>query len=420
MNASDPADPDISSSTQYGEAEDAILAEKCKHPLHPAHLDVLASPTQPESRAEDGEVEEPPSYCPVCTLHIHQTLIDALWQKWKVLGGPWRSANLSAEVGLKYADTTRAYHKARVDLVNTMYGIEAMAEQEENWELAHPDVDTTSSQNHSATKALEKYIKNLTNPATLTDSKHLTLATPTRVRDTGKSLSYSPDTPQNTNHRPQALWARSYPSHDPNSPHSCRSDDGYWDTSYHNDWHFAVSQCRILLCYYDDEASLDLKYRELNGGSSEFGSENPAVVGLIRHIETWMGTLDDAERERWVQYLNKTADVFLVFNDGEQEGGNSEVSFTHFQPVDSLVGSHVEAYARRIGDIDDEEWEARKAEDENNVDLQFRKEEVTAAVDDHVDLGTEESVDGEDEEMEGESGDEYEENEADKTLTGCI
>jgi hypothetical protein len=174
------------------------------------------------------------------------------------------------------------------------------------------------------------------------------------------------------------------------------------------------------LCYYDDEASLDLKYRELNGGSSEFGSENPAVVGLIRHIETWMGTLDDAERERWVQYLNKTADVFLVFNDGEQEGGNSEVSFTHFQPVDSLVGSHVEAYARRIGDIDDEEWEARKAEDENNVDLQFRKEEVTAAVDDHVDLGTEESVDGEDEEMEGESGDEYEENEADKTLTGCI
>jgi hypothetical protein len=182
--------------------------------------------------------------------------------------------------------------------------------------------------------------------------------------------------------------------------------------SHHNDWHSAVSQCRILQCYYDDdEVPLALKYRDLNGGCVEFGMENPAVVGLIRLIETGMGTLDGAARERWVQYLNKTADIFLVFRDGEQEGDGSEVGFTHFQPVGELLGSQVEAYARRIGDIDEEEWEARNAEDEKEVDLRSGEEE---AFDDHGKLGTAEFVDEGESEIREESGDEDEEDEAGK------
>jgi hypothetical protein len=411
MNASDPPDENIESSAQHGEAEDALLAEKCKHPLHAAHLQVLASPSQPESHAEDGEVKELPPYCPVCTLNVHQVLIDELWQKWKELGGPWRSAHLSDEERLKYADLTRAYHKARVDLVNMMHGFEDLVEQEANWELVHPDVDTTSTLDHSATKALEKYQKDVTYPARLVDPDALTLATPNRPRQHSKKMSYSPDTPETTNHRPQALWARSYPSHDPDSPHACRSDDEYWDTSHHNDWHFAVSQCRILLCYYDDAASPALKYRDLNDGCVGFGMENPAVVGLIRLIETGMGTLDGAARERWVQYLNKTADIFLVFRDEEQEGDESEVRFTYFQPVGELLGSQVEAYARRIGDIDDEEWEARKAEDEKEVDLRSGEEEP---LDDHRNLGIAESADEGESEIREESGDEDEKDEAGK------
>jgi hypothetical protein len=46
--------------------------------------------------------------------------------------------------------------------------------------------------------------------------------------------------------------------------------------------------------------------------------------------------------------------------------------FSAFEKIESLVGSHVEEYAREVGDIDDEEWAERNAgrmeegEDEND------------------------------------------------------
>ena len=71
------------------------------------------------------------SYCPVCIVQLHHNLIDALSKKWKEVGGPWRNVVLADNnERLKYSNTNRAYHKAKVDLINTMRYLEDVAEEE--------------------------------------------------------------------------------------------------------------------------------------------------------------------------------------------------------------------------------------------------------------------------------------------------
>jgi hypothetical protein len=118
--------PDIFETTQCLEenADESVLAEKCKHPLHPAR-----SLTVPD---EEGHVIEPIPWCPTRTLEHNTALISALYTNWTELGGPWRNAALASEEERKtYSDTNRAYQRARVALVNTMATFETMAHDEE-------------------------------------------------------------------------------------------------------------------------------------------------------------------------------------------------------------------------------------------------------------------------------------------------
>ena len=131
--------------------------------------------------------------------------------------------------------------------------------------MTHPDQHTGPAKEHDAAKALEEYQKSITYPARLARPKELSPCTPGATQLLTERVIYSSDTPEDTKHRPQAFWARGNTSHDPDSPHACPSEEGYWDTSYFNDWHYAISQCRILLCHYD-LTSLRLMYRDLNAG----------------------------------------------------------------------------------------------------------------------------------------------------------
>jgi hypothetical protein len=64
--------------------------QKCRHALHPGN---------------ENEV----NYCPPCLVHMHQNIIFALYDKWKAIGGPWRTENLGTpEAQTKYNDTNRA------------------------------------------------------------------------------------------------------------------------------------------------------------------------------------------------------------------------------------------------------------------------------------------------------------------------
>jgi hypothetical protein len=240
---------------------DCTVASICKHPLHPT------------------TTEDDREYCPLCIFELHNALITALWDRWKDIGGPWRAGgdfNRKA-----YNDTTRAYHSAKVALVNAMREVEDMAAVEEKWDKG----DHVASK-YGAVKALDMYRKSITFPTTSGVAPQTPLSTPSRHRLVEKkSIMYSPDTPEDTNHRPQAFWYHNLRSHDPNSPHACTSAEGYWDASHYSDWRFVVSQCRILLCYFPaDDENLEMQYRDLNAGTAR-GLKNPAVEQLVMLLE---------------------------------------------------------------------------------------------------------------------------------------
>jgi hypothetical protein len=252
-----------------------------------------------------------------------------------------------------------------------MREVEDMAAVEEKWDKG----DHVASK-YCAVKALDMYRKSITFPTTLGVAPQTPLSTPSRhCLVEKKSIIYSPDTPENTNHRPQAFWSRNLRSHDPNSPHACPSAEGYWDTSHYSDWRFVMSQCRILLCYFpDDDENLCMQYRDLNAGTAR-GLENPAVEQLIMLLEQYIAKHDADLQQRWYQYLQSTGDIFLVWKEEGYEG-----LFSAFEKIESLVGSHVEEYAREVGDIDDEEWAERSAgrmgegEDENDEHMSLVSE----------------------------------------------
>ena len=365
------------------------LAEKCKHALHPAH-------TQDVSSTEEEEADESVKWCPTCTLEHHQTLVNGLFTNWNQVGGPWREISLVEDVNrLAYSDTNHAYQKARVALVNTISMFEDMACEEKNWNLAYPEQDVDLPMAHSATKALEQYRKTLTFPARLGEVQ--APQTPATKRLKKKKLEYSPDTPEDTRHRPQTLWGRYLPTHDPESPHACTSSAGYQDNSYYHNWHFSLSQCRILFCFYVDKQGLMLHYRDLNAGADR-GLENPHVKRLIGIIELLVAQEPREKQIEWQLYLKNTSDIFLVW-DYPTMMDDQKAQFTHFEHVSSLVESSVRDCARLKGEIDDEDWATRKEDDEEMEEMEYQ--EVEDAEDEE---GEEE---GEEEGAVGEDGDFY-------------
>jgi hypothetical protein len=328
------------------EVKGFVIAEKCRHPLHPAHVKQRV----PGYWIEDGEIPDTPSHCPVCTLALHRNLIEALSEKWKELGAPWRRAAITDnDERAKYSETLRAYHKAKVALVNAMRGFEEAVEEEKEWEVAHPERDVEIVKEHGAKKALEQYETGIAYPARLAEPDQVLPATPSSKRARTKHQTYSYDTPNNTKHRPQGVWLRGGSSYDADSPHACPSDEGYWDTSYYRDWRFAISQCRILLVRYDSDTG-EPQYSDKNTGPYR-RLTNPHVRALIKLVERGIrnATLNE-------QCLQQMGSMFLVWHNGSR----GEEMFNAWSYHVTLVGTVVEAYARRAGDIDDAEWAARE------------------------------------------------------------
>jgi hypothetical protein len=328
-----------------------VIAEKCRHPLHPAHVKQHI----PRSWIEDGEIPDTPSHCPVCILALHRYLIEALSEKWKELGGPWRRAAITDnDERAKYSETLRAYHKAKVALVNAMRGFEEEVEEERKWELAHPERDIEVVKEQGAKKVLDLYERGIVYPARLAEPDQVPHATPRSKRSRTKHQTYSYDTPDNTKHRPQSAWNRGGSCYDPDSPHACPSDEGYWDTSYYSDWRFAISQCRILLMRFIPDIP-ELQYSDVNAGPDR-GLGNPHVKALIQLVEGFLACMEPTVKERWIRCLQHIGEMFLVWQALDYEG---DEAFNAWSCHGTLIGSVVEAYVRRIGDIDDEEWAAR-------------------------------------------------------------
>jgi hypothetical protein len=140
------------------ECDTFVKAEICGHPLcsalstlfarwpedrsglsNPEDLHGYSSPSYPSPPSKDDKItshfkETSTSlrylHCPVCTLHIHLTFLSALLSSWSYYGGPWQKALRLAENsrGKMYNFCNRAYHRAKVDIINSV-------QEFENWRL---------------------------------------------------------------------------------------------------------------------------------------------------------------------------------------------------------------------------------------------------------------------------------------------
>jgi hypothetical protein len=62
--------------------EGFVKAEKCGHPLHPGHPDVVAAAqAQNDRKMEDGDITEVVMWCPMCHLQLHSSHVEAIYQK---------------------------------------------------------------------------------------------------------------------------------------------------------------------------------------------------------------------------------------------------------------------------------------------------------------------------------------------------
>ncbi|KAF1921268.1 hypothetical protein BDU57DRAFT_488872 [Ampelomyces quisqualis] len=351
---------------------------------------------------------QPGEFCPPCTLSMHNALIAALYDKWGALGGPWRTGNLATLAAqTKYNDTSRAWHAAKLALVRDV-GV---------WEeICAKAVEEDDEQVWGAKKAVEEYERGITFPGPTTT----VCATGTRSlrARSRRSLSFTPDTPPATRHRPQGLWSRGVATHDAKSPNACPSADGWEDTSHFNSWEYTISQCRILLVYYPNASSTLLRYRDLNDFPNR-GLDNPAVVRLIALLNAQLLSLPPAEATNTLQYLRKNSDTWLVWvGDGEIAGSEEDEAFNNFEKIGGLLGSQVQGWARRIGDIGDEEWACRnlgkggveEEEEETEVDEEEEQdsddcdEMSLASEEDEVDLEMSDLAHAEDESDSEEAG----------------
>jgi hypothetical protein len=140
------------------------------------------------------------------------------------------------------------------------------------------------------------------------------------------------------------MFARHCTAYDPGSLHRCPEDDGWVETSFKNSWEYNVRQCRTLLCN-KDPSDPDVTYREL--------SDDDSKDNLIKGIEEWSGKMQEEWKGPWVNILLNTTDMFLVWNDPPcvEEGDND---FNNWDRAETLVGTNLEAHARRIGDINED------------------------------------------------------------------
>ncbi|KAF2866015.1 hypothetical protein BDV95DRAFT_245254 [Massariosphaeria phaeospora] len=334
-------------------------ATTCHHPLHPAHPVVIAA-----GKSTEHDDQLIALLCPFCMIQVHLDLLNALEKRFIILGGPWKS-----EPGVdvqQYSRTNASCHRAKLDLIKTVYNFEAWAEAECMWENLHLDQDVDVVKQFDARQALKLWRGENINPALLEGeaSSQLTL-----VADTGKEatpvsnkgkksrkVSFQFGTPEDTKHRSNALFSRSCPTYDPASTHSCPDTDGWYDTSFLRDYHYSIRQCRIL-CMDQDTVLPYITYHDLNSGPDR--GENVHVERLIGLVEGWLANESAHDRSLWQQYLARSGGMFVVQKQDETNGDD----FDWFTIVETLAGTTLEEHARNVGDLDEED-EAKEAEEE--------------------------------------------------------
>ncbi|KAI4634836.1 hypothetical protein J4E83_002158 [Alternaria metachromatica] len=324
-----------------------VLAERCGHPLHPGdpRPDALRQPKDDaeEENEEEGEEQDTIAWCSMCLLQIHLKLLAELWDKWLNSGGPWRVLRPgSTAEGWQIAK--RAYYMRKTNLVNDVDNLEDVARLEDTWEAAHPAADVEVVRAYSAKTAVDVYAKGVQFPARVAGPDEVAPRTPTG-KERKKRLSYSPDTPEDTRHRSSAAFARRCLAYDPESPHRCPEEDGWAETSFKNSWEYNVRQCRTLLCNKSPNEP-DVTYREL--------ADEASKDTLINGIEEWLGKMQDDWKQPWVDILLATTEMFLVWQDPRHDD-DADTDFNNWDRTETLVGTNLEAYARQIGDIDEED-----------------------------------------------------------------
>ncbi|EDU51153.1 predicted protein [Pyrenophora tritici-repentis Pt-1C-BFP] len=340
------------------QAKNTGVAAQCRHPLHPGHPAV--QPQQPE--AEAGRDKRSPTEV-------------AQWCPWKAVGGPWRDADSPPRTPARQ-EVMRAYTVRKTDFANELLRVEDISHLEQKWETANssttPSVE--AAQIYSATHALAIYNTILKFPGMATSpasTSPITVPLPSpRQSPKKKTLSFSPDVPQETRNRHCAYFCRTYPpAYDRNSPHACPMADGWAETSFKNDLDYNIRQCRLLLC--DRNPSSDeeeqVTYRELHDEASQ-----DLLVALV---EEWLENLEsETKKLYWIKNLTATTDLFAVHK-GEDVLG--EELFSDWSRLEVLEGSNLEKHARAIGDLGESESESESEdEDEEGGEDYFDQESV--------------------------------------------
>jgi hypothetical protein len=321
-------------------------------------------------------------YCSVCALQLHRVFVAALWKRVQAVGGPWRE--IPADVAQEtYLAVKAAFARARTALVNDVDVLDDTAVLEEAWEEENPERDVSVAREWSAVRAIARYRNN----ATFAVHEEIeAVRTEGNKRKIKREVGFSKDTPEETKHRPQATWCRVTTEYTDDGPYACESDKGWCDTSFLRDWTYAIRQSRILFVYEDPAPSKSrYVYRELNTGPER--GENEHCQLLIYLVNKWLKMQDATLLAQWLEYLAKTAQIFLVFRT-EDNLENTEL-FDVWERRDTLEGSAVEEYAREIGDLDAEQ-------EEEMEEREVIEEGESSDEQDHISLVSDDGDDGDD------------------------
>ncbi|KAI8937056.1 hypothetical protein NX059_006275 [Plenodomus lindquistii] len=346
-----PKPPSSESPATQDPANEIVKAARCQHTLHPGHP--AATPTTEEDIVNITE-KRIQQWCPKCTLTIHVRILTDLWQRWSALGGPWRNLPPGTR-GEHYDNQKQAFRIRKLDMVNAIDELDAIAAQELEWETAHPEVEIADAvKEQSASKTMSVYQAGNLWPEGF--NQHMVLHIPPRTpKSTAKGkgkmrLSYSPGTPEDTRHRPNGKYARDSRWYDPKSPHACPNEEGWVDTALRDDWRYNVRQCRLLWCDRDPQDP-GVTYRELHDEKSK--------DRLLGGIDMWMASMPQEHVSQWQSVMRDTSDIFLAWESEEPTEG-SEEGYTSWDKIEGLVGSDLEAHALAIGEIDEEDFKDRE------------------------------------------------------------
>ncbi|KAF2133630.1 hypothetical protein P153DRAFT_332635 [Dothidotthia symphoricarpi CBS 119687] len=342
------------------------IAITCGHAVHAGH------PTLGENGASEGqEVER----CPRCVVDAYVQLLGALRGRWDEAGGPWKEQRV-----VPTEQVRKAYTRTKTEFANAVQELEDIAVAEVEWEAAHPAYDVQIVGKYAAVGALQDYVERARFgfPAEFLDESVL----PKKVKPRRRNLRvrFSGDTPQDTRHRPYELFSRNCIAYEPET-HACVDEDGWEDHGLAHDWEFNVKQCRVLFCDKPPERP-DVTYREL---TAEDHKER-----MLKHVQTWLAMMDPTWVVGWTDVLRTTTDMFFVWKRDVRKGGPDE--FDCWERQASFVGTNLEAHARLVGDIDEDD-------EAGNVGIKEQDEEGQGMVGIEASLEEDDFWDPEDDDM---------------------